>query len=136
MASTWILLANGYRARFLQHQRADGALVELAGFIYPVASARMALPAGPTQAGEVTPSGQKTHRRFVRRLADYLNKAVADRRCDRVALIATAPMLGALQQMLSQRALERLLDCVDADFTRHQGSDLQLRVRAVLGPLV
>jgi hypothetical protein len=126
MTGTWVLLANVNRARFLQHDSAIGGLVELAGFIYPPAS---------TLVESSSPLAGRAHSRFARQLAEYLNKAVADRRCERVALTATEPMLGKLRPMLSQRVSALLLRCVDSDFTRCHGPDLQQRVHQALGPL-
>ena len=37
MPKTSILIANGHRARFIQHKRGHGGFVELAGFVYPPA---------------------------------------------------------------------------------------------------
>lgn len=131
MPPTWILLANGHRARFMQHDRADGSLVEIAGFIYPAAS----LANGGARFEPATGVEEKAHSRFARQLADYLNKAVANRQCDRVALIASGPMLGVLRPMLLPRTTELLVGSVDRDLTLYQGSELQQRVRDALGPL-
>jgi hypothetical protein len=124
MPNTWILLANVNRARFLQHDLTEGAFVELAGFIYPPAC---------TLIGSTTRATEKVHARFARQLSHYLDKAVADRRCNQVALIATEPMLEKLRPMLSQRVSNVLLNCVDSDLTRCHGSDLQYRLRNALG---
>lgn len=130
MPDTWILLANGHRARFLQHDSAEGALIEWARFIYPAAN--LSMRAGAVQS--LAKVG-KAHTRFARQLADYLNKAVADRRCDQVALIASSPMLDVLRPMLSPGVHDILLNCVDSDFTHCQGNDLQHRIQQALGPL-
>lgn len=127
MPDTWILLANGHRARFLQHDCTEGALIEWARFVYPAASASMRSSAHAKVA--------KAHTRFARQLADYLNKAVADRRCNQVALIASSPMLDVLRTMLSPGVHDILLNCVDSDFTHCQGNDLQQRVQQALGAL-
>lgn len=126
MPHTWILIANGRRARFYLHDRSEGALVELAGFIYPAAAAA----SEPLAAGR-----EMANSRFARQLAGFLNKAVANRRCDGVALIATGPMLGLLRPMLSPVAAKQLLGSVDSDFTLYQGSELHRRVQDALGSL-
>lgn len=54
-----------------------------------------------TQFEPQTTGVEKAYNRFARQLADYLNKVVADQNYDRVALIASAPMLGVLRSMLS-----------------------------------
>jgi protein required for attachment to host cells len=149
MPTTCILVANGHRARFLQHDCSDGDLVELAGFIYTAASTVKHSAAahahgkeghGPgstahagTQFEAQTTGTDRAYSRFARQLADYLNKAIETRHCDGVALIATASMLGALRPMLSPRAREKLLRSVDSDFTLYQGRELQQRVQEALG---
>jgi protein required for attachment to host cells len=136
MPNTCILVANAQRARFLQHDCEQGGLVEVAGFIYPAAST--VTHASATQRGapfEAQTAGPvKAYSRFARQLADYLNKAVDKQRCDGVALIATAPMLGAVRPLLSPRAHAKLRCSVDSDFTRYQGVELQQRVQDALGP--
>lgn len=149
MHNTCILVANGHRARFLQHDRSDGVLVERAGFIYPAATVTHSSAAHPhgkegrghgsaahggAQFEPQTTGANKAYSRFARQLADYLNREVDAQRCDRVALIATAPMLGALRPLLSPLAREKLLGSVDSDFTLYQGRDLQQRVQEALGP--
>ena len=150
MPNTWILVANGHRARILQHNRADGSLVELAAFIYPAAATlthpSAAHPHGKEGRGHgaaahggkqfepQTTGEEKAHRRFARQLVDYLIKGLEAQRCDRLALIATAAMLGALRPMLSLHAQERLLRSVKSDLTLYQGTELLQRVREAVGP--
>ncbi len=150
MPKTCILIANGHRARFLEQDQSGATLVELADFIYPAAStltqASAARASGKQGQGhgsaehggtpfEPQTSGvEKAYSRFARQLADYLNRAVDKQHCDRVALIATGPMLGALRPRLSPRAQEKLVRSVDSDFTHYQGRDLQQRVQEALGP--
>jgi protein required for attachment to host cells len=131
MLQTWILVANGRRARFFQYDRVAGECVELAGFIYPAAAT---LTHATAVAQPV--AAEKANSRFARRLADYLNKAIDNRRCDCVALIATDPMLEVLRRMLSPVATRQLLASVGSDFTRYQGRELQQRVQEALRPLV
>ena len=118
MAYTWILVANGQRARVVQHDRSQQAFAELAGFIYPAAAP------------------EKAHSRFARKLAEYVNHGLARQRCDHIALVATGPMLGALQPRLSPAARSHLLGSVEADFTRCQDAELQQRLLETLGSQV
>jgi Protein required for attachment to host cells len=120
MNLTWILVANGQRARFFQHDPSDGQLAELAGFIYTPAAARIQAVV-PLQ----TPVEEKAYSRFARQLADYLNKGVANHRCDHIALIATGAMLLRLRPKLSAIAGERLLCSVASDFTHYPDSELR-----------
>ncbi|RFO98546.1 host attachment protein [Rhodoferax lacus] len=150
MPHTWILVANGQRARFLQHDRAQGGFAELADFVYPYAPTSTHSAAahphgeqgrghgsaahGGTQFEPQTPDHEKAHTRFARQLADYVNKGVEGQQCDRIALIASSPMLGALRPLLSASAQEKVLRSVDSDFTVYQGHELQQRVQEALGP--
>lgn len=144
MLQTWILVANGRRARFFQYNRIAGECIELAGFIYPAAatlthaSAAYLQGRSSNQGSAVAPTlaAEKANSRFARRLADYLNNAVDNRRCDRVALIATDPMLNVLRLMLSPVAASQVLCSVASDFTRYSGIELQQRVQEALRPLV
>ena len=150
MHTTWILVANGHRARILGHDRASGGLVELAGFIYPAATtvthssaARLqgkegrghgAAAHGGTQFEPQTTGEEKAHKRFARQLAEYLNKGIQGQRCDHLVLIASPAMLGTLRPMLSALAQDKLLRSVGSDLTLYQGSELQQRVLEAVGP--
>jgi len=144
MKKNWILIANAARARVFERRASDHALLELADFVHP-AKTLEAEAAG----GDLTGAAGKGHGRtghagtqfephieakdkaranFARQLADYLNQAVAEQRCQALVLIASSPMLGDLKPLLNSAASSVLQRCVVSDFTRYQHAELQSRV--------
>jgi protein required for attachment to host cells len=59
---------------------------------------------------------------------------VEGQQCDRIALIVSSPMLGALRPLLSAREQEKLLRSVDSDLTVYQGHEFQQRIQQAPGP--
>ncbi len=150
MDTTWVLVANAGRARCFERDAASHALSELRDFVHPHASL-----GGAAQGGALTGAAAKGHGRtghagtqfephvtaqakerdsFARQLVDYLNEAVALKRCSGLVLIASAPMLGELRPGLSSAAQKVLQRAVAGDLTRYQGAELQQRVDAALQP--
>jgi protein required for attachment to host cells len=148
MEKTWILVSNAHRARCFETDGRSDALKELADFIYPrVSSGHDAQAAGGvadvgkghgrtghagTQFEPHVEAGAKERHSFARQLADYLNTGVAAQRCERVAMIATPPMLGELRQSLSPAASKALRGCVASDLTSFQGAELKRRIQEAL----
>lgn len=148
MEKDWVLVANAHRARWFTRERPAAALTEIASFVYP--QQRL----GPSsKAGDVSGDAGKGHGRtahagtqfeprhdvqvlehqaFARQPAGYLDDAVHQKRCERVAVVASAPMLGELRSALSQAALNAMTNAVARDLTIYQGQDLQQRVDAAL----
>ncbi|MDP2368097.1 host attachment protein [Rhodoferax sp.] len=148
MEKTWILVANAHRARCFETDGHGDALKELADFIFPHdSSGHEAQAAGGvadvgkghgrtghagTQFEPHVDANAKERHGFARQLAEFLNTGVATRRCERVAMIATPPMLGELKQCLSQAASKALADCVASDLTLYQGAELKRRIHEAL----
>lgn len=148
MDTTWVLVANAERARCFQRDPATHALTELSDFVHP--QARLG---GEAQGGALTGAAGKGHGRtghagtqfepqtpaqakerdsFARQLADYLNEAVAARRCTGLVLIASSPMLGELRPALSSAAQKVVQRSVASDLTRYGGPELKKSVDDVL----
>ncbi len=144
MKKTWILVANAECARCFERHGKGLALTELADFVHPQTSL-----SGAASGGDLTGAAGKGHGRtahagtqfephtevhakerndFARLLADYLNRGVAEQRCDELVLIASGPMLGALRPCLSPAADKLLGLSVASDLTRYQGSELKQRI--------
>lgn len=144
MDKIWVLVANAERARCFQRDATSHALTELNDFVHPQASL-----GGEAQGGELTGAAGKGHGRtghagtqfepqtpaqakerdsFARQLADYLNEAVAAKRCTGLVLIASSPMLGELRPALSTAAQKVVQRSVASDLTRYQGPELKKRV--------
>jgi protein required for attachment to host cells len=144
MSVTWVLIANGRRARFFERDPHKADFGELADFIYPygIAAHQTGLGSsrvdhgrtahGGKQVEAKTNSSHRSHRNFALQLAGFINQGITDHRCDTVALIATDHMLGELRKLLNEGAAERLRCSVAADLTRLRGSELQNRIRDAL----
>ncbi|HSN80642.1 MAG TPA: host attachment protein [Rhodoferax sp.] len=144
MEKTWILIANGERARCLERHASDHSLTELRDFVHPHASL-----AGAAGGGDLTGAAGKGHGRtghagtqfeprteaqdkaragFAKELADYLNNAVAAQRCSSLMLIASSPMLGEIKPLLSPAASKALTRSVASDLTHLTGLELRRSV--------
>lgn len=148
MEKPYILIADAHRARCYALQRPGHALVELADFVFPPTRLNTA-----TQAGDLTGAAGKGHGRtahagtqfepqtevpdkkrtsFAHYLADYLNAAVAEQRCQTLFLIGTSPLLGDLKPLLTPAATKALRRAVVKDLTHYTGSELHERVGRAL----
>lgn len=144
MKKTWVLIANGERARCFERNAQDHALAELADFIHPHLSL-----GGTASGGDLTGAAGKGHGRsghagtqfephteaqdkaqasFARQLADYLNEGATTQRYDALVLIASSPMLGELKPCLNQAAQNALERTVPSDLTKYTGPTLKERV--------
>lgn len=144
MSKTWILVANARRARCFERRDAEVALTELADFVYPKTSLLDAAAGGDltgaagkghgrtghagTQFEPRTEVQAKERHSFALQLADYLNRGLAERRCNALVLIASSPMLGQLRPALSPSAEQALRRCVASDLTRYQNAELKERI--------
>lgn len=148
MEKTWILIANGERARCLERHAPDHSLTELADFVFPRTSL-----SGQASGGDLTGTAGKGHGRtghagtqfeprteaqdkargsFARQLADYLNEAVTTQRFSALVLIASSQMLGELKPCLSLAAKNALQRSVASDLTQFTGPELKKRVDRAL----
>lgn len=144
MEKTWILIANGERARCFERRARDHSLTELADFVHPQTNI-----ASHTGNADISGDAGKGHGRtghagtqfephieahakergiFARQLADYLNEGVAGHRCNKLVLIASSAMLGELRPLLSSGADKALQSSVASDLTSFQGPELKKRV--------
>lgn len=148
MEKTWILVANAHRARCFERDGKDTPLAELTDFVAPRSRVVSDGFGGDTTGeagkghGRTAHSGtqfephtgarEKERADLAGRIADYLNEAAAAQRCDKLTLIASSPMLGALKPRLNPAANKLLKHCVSGDFTRLQGNALKERIDAAL----
>lgn len=148
MPTTWILIADAHRARCFERIGATLTPQERADFVAPQRRLPHGRPLDPALAEDRKGHGRSAHAgtqfepqtseqereraRFASELADHLNQGIAQGRCDRLALIATAPMLGALRDRLSRAAAERLGQTVALDLTHYNGPELQRRIQQAL----
>ena len=148
MVKSLILVANARRARFFERDGAGSDLTELATFVHPQARHSGRPAAGDASGDAGKGHGRTAHsgtqfeprtsvrmaerREFARILAKYLNDAVAGRKCDSVALIASGPLLGELRASLGAAARKMLKVSVPSDLTRLQGRELTARVDSAM----
>lgn len=148
MDTTWVLVANGERARCFERRTEDHALIELADFVHP--QSHTGGTAGPgdvsgdagkghgrtghagTQFEPHTEAHAKERSNFATQLANYLNQGVNDHQCNQLVLLASPALLGELKPRLSVAAAKALQITVASDLTRYTGSDLKERVSQAL----
>lgn len=101
----WILVANGSRARLLQHTPPDHALTELCDWVHPATRQhRQDFPIGHRQSGIQGRSGlaerstlqDRERTVFAREIGQWMAHALRTQSVDRVALFASNPFLGDL----------------------------------------
>ncbi len=148
MEKTWILIANSARARCFERQPSDHSLTELTDFVLAHVSlggqaggAALTGAAGKghgrtghagTQFEPKTPIEDKARASFARQLADYLNDAVAGKRCSSVVLIASSKVLGDIKPLLNLAASHALKRSIASDLTQFTGLELKKSVDRAL----
>lgn len=151
MHTTHILISDAQRARYFVRQMPEHTLTELSNFAHPTTTLPQRIHlAHANHTSEDTGKGHgrtghagtqfephtevhdKERRSFARHLADFINHEVTEKRCHALVLIATAPMLGDLQPLLSYETLQVLRKKIDKDFTHFSGIELKQRVDTTL----
>ena len=151
MHTTHILIANAQRARYFERHLPDHSLIELADFAHTTSTLPQRIhQAHASHSIEETGKGHgrtghagtqfephtevqdKERRSFARQLADYINHEVTEKRCTLLVLIATAPMLGDMQPLLSYEALQVLRKKISKDFSHFSGIELKRQVETAL----
>ncbi|MCM2297064.1 host attachment protein [Rhodoferax sp.] len=132
MEKTWILIANGERARCFERHASDHSLTELTDFVFPRTRLTGEDNKGHGRTGHAgtqfephTEAQDKARADFADGLANYLNDAVAAQRCNSLVLIANSPMLGTIKPLLSLAASKALQHSVASDLTQFSGLELK-----------
>jgi protein required for attachment to host cells len=155
MPTTWVLIADGAKARVLVHDRKSRTLSpalqhELTGSTAQskeIASDRQGRSfdsAGRGQSGDV--GGQGRHAMeprtdpqryaeyaFARDLAHHLQDAANDHRFDRLVLVAAPKTLGDLRGLLPATVRKMIFAELDKDLTNVPERDLPKHLEGVLG---
>lgn len=143
MKPTWIVIADGSRARLFEQEGPGDGWRELKAWVHPATRLRtQALAfdqlgrASKGQAGAMsfvprTSPRQREHRRFAHELARHLDLGVRSGRCDSLVLIASSSLLGELRQALPVQATKRVRWSAPVDLTAFSGRQLQERVDAL-----
>ena len=144
---TWILVADGSRARLFEQDRPDDTrLVELQSWANPAVRVRAESLAlrnmGRASKGQVggvsfepkTSLKQREHDRFAHELAQHLADGVRGGRCGALVLIASNSMLGSIRQTLPAQAAKLVQWSAAVDLTRLDGRELRSRIDALRPP--
>jgi protein required for attachment to host cells len=143
--TTWILVADEARARLLEAQGADGAVVEHLSFIHEegrqhprdviadrlpraqesVGGARHAIE--PQTDLETVEAG-----RFAHELAAVLETGRVGRAYERLVLVAPPRFLGTLRAVLSDEVHKHVVGSLPKDVTRESVDAIRERVKSLL----
>lgn len=142
MQTTWILVADGARARILA-SGPDGDLVELQCFSNPEGRAHgrdLATEGPPTVHESVgasrhsiephTTAREKAADRFARQLGEALHRARNDHAFERLVIVAPARFLGFLHRTLDPSVRSCIVNELHLDLTRLTPAELRSRLRA------
>jgi len=138
MSSTWIIVADGSRARIFEVAPSSSDLHERETLAHP--ESRMHeqdmtsdLPgrdfdssgAGRHAMGSKEEPKQGAKKEFAKQIADHLEKARTENRLAHLIVIAAPAMLGLLREAYSAETAKLVDSEVDKDLTQHSLSDIQ-----------
>jgi protein required for attachment to host cells len=145
---TWILVADGSRARLFEQERPDdGAMVQVQSWANPALRVRAESLAygnlgraskghpGSVSFEPRTSLKQREHDRFAHELAQHLADGVRGGRCGALVLVASNSMLGAIRHALPAPAARLVQWSASVDLTRFEGRELRTRLDALRPPL-
>lgn len=143
MKPTWIVIADGSRARLFEQMQPTGPWRELRAWVNPASRLRTESLAfdqlgraakgqpGATSFVPRTTPRQREHRRFAQELARHLDLGVRSGQCDGLVLIASNTLLGEMRQALPAQAAKRVRWSAPVDLTSFSGRELQARFAAL-----
>lgn len=146
MKPTWILVADGSRARLFEQERPDGHLAQVQAWVHPQTRLRAESLAygdlgraskghtGTVSFSPRTSLKEREHQRFAHALAQALDEGVRGGRCGALVLIASNSMLGLIRQDLPTQAAKRVLWSAPVDLTRLDGRELEARIEELRPP--
>jgi protein required for attachment to host cells len=127
---TWVLVADGSRARIVENLGPGKGLREVEGMAFhsdlppnrEILSDRPGRSFESSSATRHALDGSDPRRlmkhAFARQLAETLDDAIGESRCDRCVLVAPPEMMGELRREISQRVRERLRGELVLDLTK------------------
>jgi len=147
MKTTWVLIANASQARCYTRENATSPWTSVAELEDSWGRAKGSDLAedrsgyegvghnrGGTSYGPRLDPKKKEHESFARQVAQFVNNAVAARRCDEVVLFASNPFLGEVKVLLDEHALRALRRSLALDLTSFSGAELGRRIDEHLLP--
>lgn len=143
MTTTWILVADGARARLFSNQERGAALTEIECFANPDGDIRHTTTHRPPTVNESvgparhgiephTTLREKATDRFAKSLSDALERGRVDHRFDRLVLVAPSRFLGALHDNLRKPLRDRVSGEVSKNLTTLAADELRSRLPAEL----
>lgn len=144
MHTTWIVAADGSRARIFEMLDTDKSIYEVEDLANPTGHAhkRDLSPdsdgrfygKGQHQQGHTVPSRGDVHEHelelFSRSIGEFLDKACSEHRYDSLCLIAAPKFLGMLRQNLGKETQKHVEEELSKDVTRFDAED----IRALIDP--
>ncbi len=146
MKPTWILVADGSRARLFEQERPDGRMAQMQSWVHPQTRLRAESLAygdlgraskghtGTVSFSPRTSLKDREHQRFAHELVGVLDEGVRAGRCGALVLIASNSMLGLLRQDLPTQSAKRVLWSAPVDLTRLDGRELEARIEELRPP--
>lgn len=141
MSNTWILVADGAKARLFELTAKDAQLTELRCFVNPegrmpdaaFTTGRPALvDEGATTVRHAlqphTSARQKSAERFARLLGEALESGRVQERYERVVLVAPPRFLGVLRKGLGERVSEHVTAEIRRDLTALPSGEVRMRL--------
>ena len=143
MTKTWIVVADSSRARIFEVVDRNETLQEIHDLVNPAGRLHDSelrtdgvgrfYGKGERMQGHSarprTEPGEHETELFAKTVAQYLEQARVEHRCERVCLIAAPKFLGALRQNLPKTARDLVFEELDKDVSWLEGPQLQDYVR-------
>lgn len=146
MKPTWIIVADGSRARLFEQERPEGRLLELKAWVHTASRLRTESlaygPLGRASKGHTgstsfvprTAPREREHQRFAHELAQHLDHGLRAGQCGALVLIASNAMLGLIRRDLPATAARRVMWSAAVDLTPYDGRELSARIEALRPP--
>ena len=139
--TTWILVADGARARVLARHGGDSHLEQIPGGSFS-GEVHRASELGTERPGKVRESANAAHhaiaphadwtheekRAFAHRLAEFLEQKAIAKAFDHFVLVAEPHFLGDLRGVLGAETQKRLTGALDKDFTHLPLEEVESRL--------
>ena len=143
MNSTWIIVADGSRARFFETSSTSSDIFETETLTHPESRLHEQDLTSDLPGRAYDSSGEGRHamgssvepkkhevEEFARQVASHLDKARTDNRFNHLILIAAPAMLGELRNTLSAETKKLVGTEIDKDLTQHSVEDIQQHLSA------
>ncbi len=144
-ANTWILIANGARARILEHKSAASGIKPMKGMEYSneTLSSSEIMADKPGRAFATTGNARsamqprtdpvaKRELDFMRMVAEILNDAYSDKSFDRLVIFAAHKAMGDLRPALNEGVLKAIIAEIPKDLTKVPNDEIAKHLEDVM----